>query len=505
MIDATRFYRKLLSQLSTVWLVLLLAAFLGAQQPSAPPQPSPPAAPQEPRTGGEGARTTPDHTTQEQKISPEEAGELFRSVDEILQFASKDTALPIKHEVKRKLVSRDEVVAYVENHMSEDEDARRLRRSELVLKKFGLLPRDFDLGKFLVVLLKEQVAGYYDPKTKTVNLLDWLGAEQQKPVLAHELTHALQDQSFSLEKYMKPADADLDKKQEITLQDIGNDEISTTRQAVVEGQAMVVLVDYMLAPLGESLKDSPQVVEALKQGMLVGTADAVQFQNAPIYMKEALTFPYRYGIDFIAEMLAKGGKEKAFATLFQNPPRTTRQIMEPQTYLSGEHLEPMQLPDFRQIFKNYDRFDVGAIGEFDVAVLIDQYAGAETSHRMYPNWRGGYYYAARPKGDPAAPLALLYVSRWSNTERASQFAAIYAKALAKRYTHVHDVAENGKDPAVQTAALEKLTGKRTWLTEEGPVVIEAEGYTVLIVESVDQPATEKLEQEVFGTPVTAAK
>ncbi len=476
-------------------LILVLLALAGWAQagPSAGAQ----------TPAGERARAPQE--APEQKISPQEAERLFRSVDEILRFASKDTSFPIKHEVKRQLVSRDEVEAYVTKHTSEDEDAKRLRRSELVLKKFGLLPRDFDLGKFLVALLKEQVAGYYDPKTKTVNLLDWLGAEQQKPVLAHELTHALQDQSFSLEKYMKPADADLDKKKEITLQDIGNDEISTTRQAVVEGQAMVVLVDYMLAPLGESLKDSPQVVEALKQGMLVGTADAVQFQNAPIYMKEALTFPYRYGIDFIAEMLAKGGKEKAFATLFQNPPRTTRQIMEPQTYLSGEHLEPMQLPDFRQIFKNYDRFDVGAIGEFDVAVLIDQYAGAETSHQMYPNWRGGYYYAARPKGDPAAPLALLYVSRWSNTERASQFAAIYAKALAKRYTHVHDVAENGKDPAVQTAALEKLTGKRTWLTEEGPVVIEAEGYTVLIVESVDQPATEKLEQEVFGTPVTAAK
>jgi len=452
-----------------------------------------------------GERARAPQEAPEQKISPQEAERLFRSVDEILRFASKDTSFPIKHEVKRQLVSRDEVEAYVTKHTSEDEDAKRLRRSELVLKKFGLLPRDFDLGKFLVALLKEQVAGYYDPKTKTVNLLDWLGAEQQKPVLAHELTHALQDQSFNLEKYMKPADADLDKKKEITLQDIANDEISTTRQAVVEGQAMVVLVDYMLAPLGESLKGSPQVVEALKQGMLVGTADAVQFQNAPIYMKEALTFPYRYGIDFIAEMLAKGGREKAFATLFQNPPRTTRQIMEPQTYLSGEHLEPMPLPDFRQVFKNYDRFDVGAIGEFDLAVLIDQYAGTETSHQMYPNWRGGYYYAARAKGDPAAPLALLYVSRWSNTERASQFAAIYAKALAKRYTHVHDVAENGKDPAVPTAALEKLTGKRTWLTEEGPVVIEAEGYTVLIVESVDQPATEKLEQEVFGTPVTAAK
>jgi hypothetical protein len=272
---------------------------------------------------------------------------------------------------------------------------------------------------------------------------------------------------------------------------------------------MVVLVDYMLAPMGQSLQDSPQVVEALKQGMLVGTADAVQFQNAPIYMKEALTFPYRYGIDFIAEMLTKGGKEKAFTALFQNAPRTTRQIMEPQTYLSGERLDPMPLPDFREVFGNYDRFDVGAIGEFDVAVLIDQYAGAEASHQMYPHWRGGYYYAARPKGDPAAPLALLYVSRWSNAHKASQFAAIYANALAKRYRHVHDVAESRSastnDSRLGTSALEKLAGKRTWLTEEGQVVIDVEGDTVLIVESVDQPTTEKLEHEVFRPSVSTQK
>src|SRR6185312_1046501 len=169
------------------------------------------------RTGEQKAAVESPATTQpttqpaeEQKISPQEAEKLFRSVDEILQFASKDTLLPIKREVKRKLVSRDLVESYVNKHTSEDEDAKRLRRSELVLKKFGLLPRDFDLGKFLPLLLKEQVAGYYDPKTRTVNLLDWLGADQQKPVLAHELTHALQDQSFNLEKYMKAGDADLD-------------------------------------------------------------------------------------------------------------------------------------------------------------------------------------------------------------------------------------------------------------------------------------------------------
>ena len=457
----------------------------------------------EQRAAGESPATTQPNTTAEQKISPQEAEKLFRSVDEILKFASTDTLLPIKHEVKRQLVSRDQVETYVSKHTSEDEDAKRLRRSELVLKKFGLLPRDFDLGKFLPLLLKEQVAGYYDPKTRTVNLLDWLGADQQKPVLAHELTHALQDQSFNLEKYMKPADADLAKKKEITTQDIENDEVSTTRQAVVEGQAMVVLVDYMLEPMGLSLKNSPQVVQGLKDGMLVGTADSVQFRNAPIYMKEALTFPYRYGIDFISDVLIKGGKDKAFAELFRNPPRTTRQIMEPQTYLSGERLEPMPVPDLRQVFKNYDRFDVGAVGEFDVAVLIDQYAGPAISHTLYPHWRGGYYFAVRPRGDPAAPLALLYASRWSDPGKASNFAAIYATGLGKRYLHVHDVPQAGEQPVVETAALDHLTGKRTWLTEDGPVVIDVQGDTVMVTESLDQDTTDKLEQEIFGMAAAA--
>jgi hypothetical protein len=440
----------------------------------------------------------------QQKLSRAQAEELFRSVDEILQFASKDTLFPIKHEVKRKLVSREEVEAFVSQHITEDEDAKRLRRSELVLKKFGLLPRDFDLGKFLVALLKEQVAGYYDPKTKTVNLLDWVGPEQQKPVLAHELTHALQDQSFNLEKFMKPSDVDLNDKKTVNQSDIDNDEIGTARQAVVEGQAMVVLVDYMLAPLGQSLKDSPEVVNALKQGMLVATADSPQFQNAPVYLREALTFPYRYGIDFIAELLAKSGKEKAFAGLFENPPKSTRQIMEPKTYTSGERLDPMPLPDFKETFKNYNRFDVGSVGELDVAVLLDQYAGPDASRTLYPHWRGGYYYAARSKGDPSAPLAILYVSRWSSGEKAAEFAKIYGESVAKRYAHARQVAENGSD-APQAGSRADGSAKHAWLTEEGPVVIEAHDDTVLVTESLDQPTTDRLQEEVFGADVAVGK
>jgi hypothetical protein len=467
--------------------------------------PSPAGAEQKPAPSAT-QQPTPENQSADQpekKISPQEAQELFRSVDEILKFVSKDTALPIREDVKRKLVNRDEVVAFIRKHMEEDDDAQRLRRSELVLKKFGLLPRNFDLQTFLLALLREQVAGYYDPKEKTVNLLDWIEAEQQKPVLAHELTHALQDQAFGLEKYMKAGDADLGtSKKEPTVADIENDEASTAHQAVVEGQAMVVLIDYELSPTGQSVVDSPQIVEALKAGMLVGTPDSVEFHNAPLYIKEALTFPYRYGLDFETELLTRIGKEKAYTGTFKNPPRSTREIMEPAVYLSGEKLPPMPLADFKKDFKSYDKFDVGAVGEFDAALLIDQYAGAEVSKRLYPHWRGGYYYAVRPRGDASAPLGLMYLSRWSNAQKASEFAFIYAKGLKDRYTHLRDAGAETKTAKPSQYTVETLTGTHNYLTEEGPVVIEVNGDMVLISESLDQDTTDKIEHDVFPAAAT---
>ena len=503
MTELKKLYRKSLSLLAILGLLLFSVMCAWAQAAGPPPRSSAPAAKGTQQQDQKPASANP--ATQEQKISPKEAEELFRDVDQILQFASKDSGLPIKKEVKRRLTSRDEVVAYLEKNMAEDKDAQRLRRSELVLKKFGLLPRNFDLQTFLVALLREQIAGYYDAKTKTVNLLDWIDVEQQRPVLAHELTHALQDQFIALEKWLKVGDTDLNDKKQPTAADIENDEIGEARQAVVEGQAMVVLVDYMLEPTGQSILASPQIADALKETMLVGTSDSPQFRDAPIFLKEELTFPYRYGLDFEIELLGIGGKEKAFSATLANPPRTTRQIMEPKTYLSGEQLEPMRLPDFERDFKNYERFDIGAIGEFDVAVLLDQYSGTEASHNLYPHWRGGYYYAARPKGDPLAPLSLVYVSRWSSPERASAFATIYAQSLAKRYKQVREVTSDGKNSSDNLQKIESLTGSHTWLTDEGPAVIDVNGDSVLITESLDEPTTERLRRELFGAAVTAGK
>jgi hypothetical protein len=120
-------------------LIALLVATVSAQASSALSG--------DPRDVDEQAPQTTAATT-ETTISSKEAKELFRSVDEILQFASQDTGLPIEHEVKRRLTKRDEVQSYIKKGMKEDKDAKRLERSSEVLKKFGLMPRNFDLPAF---------------------------------------------------------------------------------------------------------------------------------------------------------------------------------------------------------------------------------------------------------------------------------------------------------------------------------------------------------------------
>jgi hypothetical protein len=339
-----------------------------------------------------------------------------------------------------------------------------------------------------------------------VNLLDWVPMEEQEPVMAHELTHALQDQTINLDKWMKKGDKDLgETRKDPTAADIENDEMNDAREAVVEGQAEAMMLEYELSPVGRSIVDSPDLVDTMEAQMSSGTDDSTVFKDAPIFLRESLTFPYSYGLKFEVTLMRKGGKEKAFAGVLANPPHTTRQIMQPETYLSGEAIPPMPVPEFKRDFRDYVKFDIGAMGEFDVAVLIEQYAGKKVSDEMYPEWRGGYYYAARPKGDTAGPLGLFYASRWSSPEKASEFAGIYARSLRNRYKNVseqnsedHQVNDHGiNDREVNGDQAKTLQGRHAWTTEEGTVVIEERGDAVLVSESLDAATTKALENEVF--------
>jgi hypothetical protein len=470
-----------MKKISIISLLFFLLAFPVAAQTTSPlrqqPTPSP-------------ARLDQEQPQKDHKVTPEEARELFQSVDEILRFASRDTLLPMKFPVKKAMVTRAQVEKYIGDKFKDDVDRIRFERSELVLKKFGLLPRKFELHDFLIKLMGEQVAGYYDEKTKTINLLDWVALDMQKPVMAHELTHALQDQSFDLGKMMKE-DEEIEKRGP---QDpnalIKIDEKSSARTAVMEGQAMIVLLDYVLAPSGRTVEDSPKMVEMMVS-QTEKSGDSPLLDSAPLLLRQELVFPYSAGMKFIRDLLVAGGRKLAFSGVLERMPRTSREILEPQEYLAGRVVPPLLLPDFDFLKKDFEAFDAGAVGELDVSILLKQYAEEAVAARLSPEWRGGSYYTAGRRGvrpsDPnsTAHIGLIYVSKWSSDRVAQEFARIYAAALPQRYSKLQHARTEGAKP-----------GREEYSSSDGPIFIVTYNDLVIAVEGFDAETADKLIQAV---------
>ncbi len=227
-------------------LVFSVAAAASAQQPAPASQPAGPAPPA-PAAGTAKPSTEQDNQGSKSqsgkfatRITPEQAQQLFALVDELIKFSSDETGLPVKSTVKRTLTTRTAVESYLDEKFNEDQGAKRLERDEIVLKKFGMIDHDFELKPFLLALLKEQIEAYYDSKTKTVNILDWVDPDEQKPVMAHELTHALQDQHADLEKWNNQTPDDVSHDAAGDQDHLARDEMDTARDAVAEGQATAV-------------------------------------------------------------------------------------------------------------------------------------------------------------------------------------------------------------------------------------------------------------------------
>ena len=446
---------------------------------------------QDAKPDGSSQAGAPAAEAQGGRITPAQAKALFASIDPIMQFASDDSKLAIKSKVKRRLTTRDAVEKYLVDKMKDDKDAKRMERSEIVLKKFGLIDQDFHLQTFLVSLLKEQIAGYYDSKTKTVNLLDWIDPDSQKPVLAHELTHALQDQRVNLDKWEDTSSEELSHNVTEDNKHIATDEQDTAREAVLEGQAMAVLVDYSLKPMGQSIMTNPDLVKG-KADEQDASSDSPVLQRAPLLLQEALLFPYREGLKFEVDLLQDKGPGGAFGGVLDRPPATSFEIMNPRAYEARVKVPLLKMPDVHPLLDaNYAPYDIGVMGQLDVRILAELFGGPQTAAALSQSWAGGIYYAVQkkdaPNKDSTASISLLYLSQWKSPEAAAAFARMYADELAKQYS--------GVTRDVQTESDE---GEQVFKTNEGPVLISTSGKSVFVSESFDLTLARKLEFLMMG-------
>ena len=434
----------------------------------------------------------------EKHITPEQAQQLFALVDQLMKFSSQETALPIKSSVKRQLTSRAAVEGYLKSKFDEDEGAKRLQRGEIVLKKFGLLDHDFELKPFLLALLTEQIQAYYDTKTKTVNLLDWVDADEQKPVLAHELTHALQDQHVDLEKWSDQTPNEVSTNYKDDLDHLAKDEMDTAREAVVEGQATAVMMDDILKPMGKSLIKDPEVVEFIKSQM-TGTSDSPVMARAPLLLSESLLFPYREGLSFVQDVWMDKGQAPAFVGVLDRPPSSTWEIINPREFEKAKVPVVPLMPNIHPVVDSmYRPYDIGQVGQLDLHILAQLFGGEEAARNLTPAWDGGIYWAgqrlsATTKEQQAdtRSISLFYLSAWKNNQSATAFAQLYADSLGRKYSGLHrDTAAQKSSPADAPAG----TVEQVFSSNEGPVTITTRGKLVFVAESFDLPMARALAQ-----------
>src|SRR5579864_6380040 len=172
---------------------------------------------------------------------------IFAEMGSDLRELAEISGLKLHHKVPYDLISKDQVNRYLKDRVGEASTPEELRIEELSLKKFGFVPQDFDLAKNTVDLLTEQAAAFYDYHRKKLYISDWSPPDMRQAALIHELAHALADQHFHLERFIRKGG--------------DNDDLSMAREAVMEGQATWLMSEVIERRAGQTLKGAGESVE----------------------------------------------------------------------------------------------------------------------------------------------------------------------------------------------------------------------------------------------------
>jgi hypothetical protein len=340
--------------------------------------------------------------------------ELCKEVPAIAEELTQISGMQLRHPVPCDFITKAKINEFLNKRIKEEAKPEEIRAEELTLKKFGLVPQDFDLAKTTVDLLTEQAAAFYDYDRKKLFITESTTTEPQEPVLAHELSHALADQSFNLGKYIR--------------QGRKSDDGSTARLAVMEGQATWLMSEYLARRNGQSLKTSPELVAMMSTMSDSAGGQYPVFDKAPLYLRLTLVFPYTKGMLFQQAVVQRDGNG-GFAEVFRHPPQSTQQILHPEKYF--ENLKPADpaLPDPH--LHGYKGLVGGSLGELEHGILLEQFAGKEKAAELAPHWRGCNFELRENK--KAGRVVLLYSSQWDSEENAQRYFTAYRDLLHKKW------------------------------------------------------------------------
>jgi hypothetical protein len=384
-------------------LALLLGALVAAHQAGSTPNP---------------AEAAPVVEGSSSQVPPVSTPEFLHAADEVLGQMSQILDLPIKSPLKKSLRSKDEIRAYLIREEREDRDDAKRYADQKTLEAFGLIPRNFPLDSFLLDVLTDQVAGLYDPKAKEFYIADWIPVDEQREVMAHELTHALEDQSFHIDPWIKAARP--------------NDDAETAREAVSEGSALAAMYDYTLRGEHAGVRDLPDMTLLIRSGAIQEMNKDPQLANAPPYIRDSLMFPYLDGIVFTQQFLKAHTGWADLKLIFEHPPVSTQQIIHPDLYLKDAQPKAVTLPLWKGVVPDEWRMlEENVMGEFGLDEVLKQFLGRERADALSPAWAGDRYAVFEDSTDKETPLVFRIVL--DSAADADQFFGQYGEMLQTKH------------------------------------------------------------------------
>jgi hypothetical protein len=334
--------------------------------------------------------------------------------------------LRAKAPVARKVLDPAGMTKVVTDELEEGTDPVAQKATERALKALGLLPADASLQQLYLELLTSQVAGLYDPATKTMYVLSKAGAPGpvERVTFAHEFDHALQDQNFGHEN--------------LNVDQVGEGDRDLAHLSVAEGDATLLM----------SLWAGQHLTPAETLELLAASSDPKQLETLrtmPSILRETLLFPYQTGLAFISGLQASGGWD-AVNGAFTRPPDSTEQLLHPEKYASREAVLPVDVPEdlAARLGTGWTLPLTDSLGEFQTRIwLRDVGKLAEiNATNAAAGWGGDRLLVAE---GPDGAWAVALVTRWDTPNDASAF-----EGAAR--TTVATLAGGGRVAEVRTSA-----------------------------------------------------
>ncbi|HEV3378957.1 MAG TPA: hypothetical protein VG126_16920 [Thermoleophilaceae bacterium] len=313
-----------------------------------------------------------------------------------------------------RVVSPAEARRAALRELDEQVPRRRQRIEERLLVMLGLLPPDTRLREVIGKALTEEVAGYYIPRSGTLALVGGEGLDGflAEVTLAHELTHALEDQHFGIEAH--GASGFLGDR-------------SVADAALREGTATLAMLDYVALTQGGGAELPDEVRRQVLQELSEITLPASS--GLPRYVREGLVWPYAAGAGFVDWIQGEGGWAAVDRAYEEDPPRSSEQIMHPRKYEAGERPARVKLRGLRAALGADARvISRGDLGEFDTEQFLRDANGRRRSQEAAAGWGGSSIELWRAGGGKDV---LVMGWAWDTARDAREFAAAAELTLAR--------------------------------------------------------------------------